>query len=100
MAENRRLSTRHDVDLPCTVTDGDSTVLTRITNLSTAGAFIVGPRLAMGHVIQLAFRVATLDDVIRTAAEVRWSTDRGTGVQFDGLRAKDVWALTKYFETL
>ena len=43
----------------------------------------------------LDYRVA-----IETGATVRWSTDDSVGVQFDGLRAKDVWALGKYLEQL
>ena len=35
---------------------------------------------------------------IEVGATVRWSDDKATGLQFDGLRARDVWALNKYFE--
>ena len=31
---------------------------------------------------------------------MRWSDDEPSGIQFDGLRARDVWALNKYFEQL
>ena len=42
---------------------------------------------------------STLSPIVVTAT-VRWSDDKATGIQFDGLRARDVWALNKYFEQL
>ena len=32
--------------------------------------------------------------------QYRWSNIDGVGVQFDGLRARDVWALNEYFKQL
>lgn len=103
MSDNRRSSTRHDVDLPCTFSaDGTSAapVETRITNLSVGGAFVANPRLPMGRRVHVTFRVPTQEGTISSGAVVRWATDQGVGVQFDGLRPKDVWALSKYFESL
>ena len=102
MSDNRRSATRHDVDVPCTFSDGASPTPneTRISNLSIGGAFVVVPRLPMGQRVQLRFRVPTQEEAISTGAVVRWATDQGVGVQFDGLRPKDVWALSRYFETL
>ncbi len=34
------------------------------------------------------------------AGIVRWSGDDSVGMQFDGLRAKETWALGKYIELL
>jgi len=101
MADNRRTSTRHDVDVPCTfkVGDGDAAE-SRISNLSVGGAFVNGKRLPMGNRCHVSFRVPTSDSTISIGAVVRWATDDGVGVQFDGLRPKDVWALSKYLESL
>ena len=41
-----------------------------------------------------------MDEAIEIGAVVRWSDDKATGIQFDGLRARDVWALNKFFEAL
>jgi hypothetical protein len=51
----------------------------------------------------MKFRVPTQAETIEVAGQVRWlETEegrlRGIGVRFDGLRARDVWALNKFFE--
>lgn len=101
MADNRRTQTRHDVQIAGTlVIDGAVREVT-IMNLSLGGASIAaGARMSMGQRLQLAFRIPTLEDAIEIGAVVRWSDDTATGVQFDGLRARDVWALNKFFEQL
>jgi len=102
VADNRRSATRHDVDVPCSFSDGSAgtPTATRLLNLSIGGAFVEAPRLPMGQRVKLSFRVPTQEDTISTDAVVRWATDQGVGVQFDGLRPKDVWALSRYFDTL
>lgn len=100
MSENRRSSTRHDVDLACTITEAEAHEA-RISNLSVGGALISHPRRPMGHRLTLAFHLpAPVNQSIEASAIVRWSSDQDIGVQFDGLRPKDVWALNKYFESL
>lgn len=101
MADNRRSSTRHAVSIPGTLTidgaPGDITVL----NLSLGGALVGGTRkLPLGHRVNIKFAVPTDEESIEIGATVRWSDGSGLGVQFDGLRARDVWALNKYFEQL
>jgi hypothetical protein len=101
MADNRRTAKRHDVDVACTFTVGDTPAAeTRVTNLSVGGAFISFPRLPMGSRVHISFRVPTIESAISIGAVVRWATDEGVGIQFDGLRPKDVWALSKYLESL
>lgn len=72
----------------------------RCSNLSLGGALIGMQRLPMGERVTVTFTVPTMEEPINTGATVRWSTDDSVGVQFDGLRAKDVWALNKFFEQL
>ncbi len=70
-------------------------------NLSLGGALVsAGSRLSMGQKVQIAFTIPTTPEPIEVGAVVRWSDDKATGLQFDGLRARDVWALNKYFEQL
>lgn len=78
----------------------DSTREARIINLSVGGALITHARVPMGHRLHLTFLVPTMAEPIAIGAVVRWCTDLEIGVQFDGLRPKDVWALSKYFESL
>ena len=101
MADNRRSSTRHDVDLACAFGASASDLAeTRISNLSVGGAMVRHARLPMGNRVHVSFRVPNHETAISIGAVVRWSTDDSVGVQFDGLRPKDVWALSKYLESL
>lgn len=70
-------------------------------NLSLGGALLTaGTKYAMGQRVKISFSVPTMDEPIEVGATVRWSDDKATGIQFDGLRARDVWALNKFFEQL
>jgi hypothetical protein len=98
---NRRTATRHDVVIAVTVVLQGSTepVEATLENLSLGGAFVtLARRLSIGARLSLRFRLPTRDQPIETGAVVRWCSDQGAGVQFDGLRAGEVWALGKYFE--
>lgn len=101
MAENRRTSTRHAVSIDGSLAiDGQPRPVT-LMNLSLGGALIsAGTRMSMGQRVQIKFAIPTLEDAIEVGATVRWSDDNATGLQFDGLRARDVWGLNKYFEQL
>lgn len=70
-------------------------------NLSVGGALVtVNTKFAMGQRVQIAFQVPTIGETIEVGGTVRWSGSDGVGVQFDGLRARDVWALQAYFKQL
>ena len=72
-----------------------------IVNLSLGGALLIATvKLSMGQRVTISFKVPTAEDAIDVGSTVRWSDDKGVGLQFDGLRARDVWALNKYFEQL
>lgn len=102
MADNRRIQTRHEVAIPAKLIVDGITADCTMLNLSVGGALVtVNTKYAMGQRIQLAFHVPTMPgDVIEVGATVRWSSTEGVGVQFDGLRARDVWALQAYFKQL
>jgi uncharacterized protein (TIGR02266 family) len=74
-------------------------------NLSLQGMFLeTDLPLPYGARIELSFRVPTQREPIEVAAQVRWSAaaddpgGRGVGLRFEGLRARDVWALNKFFD--
>jgi hypothetical protein len=72
-----------------------------VVNLSLGGAlFALDSRLAMGSRVDFRFSIPTLEEPIVIGATVRWSDEQATGIQFDGLRAREVWALNKFFEQL
>jgi hypothetical protein len=101
VADNRRTSTRHAVSIAGTLSAEGAQRPCTVMNLSLGGAlFSAGSKLPMGARVTISFNVPTMEDAIEVGATVRWSDDKATGIQFDGLRARDVWALNKYFEQL
>jgi hypothetical protein len=101
VADNRRIQTRHDVSIPTKLTiDGTPNDCTML-NLSLGGALVSATnRCAMGQRVRINFAVPVLNHAIEIGGTVRWSNSDGVGVQFDGLRARDVWALNEYFKQL
>lgn len=100
MIENRQ-SARHDVDVAATLTIDGKAHQTVIKNLSVGGALVAhGERLAAATRVTLQFRLPTQEKAIEVGGTVRWAGDGEIGVQFDGLRAREVWSLTRYFESL
>lgn len=99
MPDNRRSSTRHDVELLASVTVDGQTREVPLQNLSLGGALIVyAERLPMGKRVEISFKIPTQEQPIEVGGQVRWTSESGSGLQFDGLRARDVWSLNKYFE--
>ncbi|MBP9088859.1 MAG: PilZ domain-containing protein [Kofleriaceae bacterium] len=100
MGQNRRTQTRHEVSIPSTLTIDNNAQDCTLVNLSLGGAFVLHHKVAMGLMCKLSFVVPTQVETVEAEAIVRWCTEDGVGVQFQGLRAKDVYALGKYFEQL
>jgi hypothetical protein len=100
MTDNRRTSTRYDVTIPSKLTINGTPMDATMTNLSLGGALIAGTKQAMGQRVHISFRVPTLAQPIEIGAVVRWTDAKGIGIQFDGLRAQEVWALNEYFKQL
>ena len=72
-----------------------------IVNLSLGGALLEATqRHGMGARVHIAFKVPTIDDLIEVDATVRWADTTSVGIQFDGLRAREVWALNEFFKQL
>lgn len=102
MADNRRSSTRHAVSITAILAVGEAPGIDcTIMNLSLGGALIsASRRYAMGQRANIMFRVPTSTEAIEVGSTVRWADDTSVGIQFDGLRARDVWALNEYFKQL
>lgn len=101
MPDNRRTLTRHDVSIPAKlIVDGTPSDCTML-NLSLGGTLMAtNTKYAMGQRVRVAFAVPNLNHAIEVGGTVRWSNTDEVGVQFDGLRARDVWALNEYFKQL
>ena len=100
--DHLRTDLRFDRDVPIEFTHEGHTQTARTRNMSLGGVFIeTGIKLPYGARIQLRFRVPTQVEAIEVGAQVRWcdSSDEseGVGVRFDGLRAREVWALNRFF---
>ncbi len=102
MSENRRTSTRHPVDLPATIVAGESSIDTPMVNLSLGGALMTchDDQIRMGQKVLVTFHIPTHSAAIEVGATVRWVSGATVGVQFDGMRAREVWSLNKFFESL
>jgi len=101
VADNRRTQTRYEVSIAGKLTVNGATIDCKIVNLSLGGALVAATkRYTMGDRMKVAFAVPKVEHNIDIEATVRWSNSEGVGVQFDGLRARDVWALNEYFKQL
>lgn len=103
--EHRRADRRYDRRLDIEVTSDGTTFSAHSRNISLGGVFLLCDRpLRFGAKITLRFQVNTQAEAIEVEGEVRWveaiddGETHGVGVQFGGLRARDVWALNKFFE--
>jgi c-di-GMP-binding flagellar brake protein YcgR len=101
VTDNRRTSTRHTVSIAAQVTIDGTPREATVVNLSLGGALVeTGAKHPMGSRMQISFRLPTMEEAIDVGSTVRWSDAKGVGLQFDGLRARDVWALNEYFKQL
>lgn len=99
MPENRRSSQRVEVRLPIEYQSEGEWKLARTGNLSIGGAFIHSEeRVPLGARLKVRFAIPNQKEPIEVGAQVRWTASDGFGIQFDGLRARDVWALGKFLE--
>ncbi|MBV8759557.1 MAG: PilZ domain-containing protein [Deltaproteobacteria bacterium] len=95
----RRTSSRRDVWLPATVTIEGDDFDVEIKNVSLGGALVrISHPLAMGARVHLTFVLDGLLEVIDATTVVRWRTGDQVGLQFDGLRARETWALSQYLK--
>ena len=75
-------------------------------NISLGGMFVeTAELLPVQTTIQVRFRVPTQPEPIDVTGEVRWVEPgkagqmSGMGIRFHGLRARDVWALNRFFQS-
>jgi PilZ domain len=95
----RRATSRHDVFLPATLTIADVDFDTEIENVSLGGALVRSTApLMMGARVGLCFVLDGLHEVIDATAIVRWRTETQIGIQFESLRAREMWALGHYLK--
>ena len=104
MVEHRRSDRRYDCRLEIDLAYEGAWFGAYTRNISLGGALIETDRtLPFGAKVSLRFRVPTQVEPIEVDGQVRWQESedgqvKGTGIRFEGLRPRDVWALNEYFE--
>ncbi|MEK6606406.1 MAG: PilZ domain-containing protein [Myxococcota bacterium] len=102
--DNRRVATRTPCRLAAQIAAGERTLDVAFRDLSLGGAFVEAlERVPVGERVTVRFRVPAQPDPIEVGGEVRWHGREeagapGFGVRFDGLRARDAWALTRFLD--
>ncbi len=103
MSIQRRTQQRYDIRLPVEFSYEGTDYQAQTKNMSLGGMFIeTAAPVVYGSKVRVSFRLPALNEPVELDAEVRWversgGAVQGIGVQFEGLRAKHVWALNKLF---
>ena len=96
-AGGRRASTRSDVDIYSTLTVDTVEHGCTVNNISLGGVQIdCSVPLVVGKRVGLRFAIREVGMMIDGHAFVRWRKGEQIGLQFDGLRAQEVWALNQF----
>ena len=104
VSDDNRRATRHHVSIPSKLIVDGADYPATILNISLGGAQVVlidlnTPKHSMGQRLSISFMVPIVNHTLEIGATVRWADSTGgVGLQFDGLRARDVWALNEYFK--
>ena len=107
MAEHfRRIDPRYDRALEVEVQFEGKKQTSRTMNISLGGLYLESASpLPIGTTVQLRFQLPTQPEPVEVAGDVRWVVKKegladqsGIGIRFQGLRARDVWALNRYFQ--
>ena len=108
MAEHfRRIDPRYDRQLEVEVQFEGKKQTSRTQNISLGGLYLESASpLPIGITVQLRFQLPTQPEPVEVAGDVRWvvkkegtSDQSGVCIRFQGLRARDVWALNRYFQS-
>jgi Tfp pilus assembly protein PilZ len=103
----RRIDPRYDRQLRVEVSCDGKEYVCRSRNMSLGGMHLdcAGP-LPIGATATLRFQIPTQPELIEVAGDVRWvaplpdgGDQVGIGIRFQGLRARDVWALNRFFQS-
>jgi len=102
----RRIDPRYERQIPIEIVVEGKRLNGRSRNLSLGGMYLDALEpLAMGAAVHLRFQLPTQPEPVEVAGDVRWIVQKpgvreiGMGVRFQGLRARDVWALNRFFQT-
>jgi uncharacterized protein (TIGR02266 family) len=102
----RRTDPRYARRIEVEVTAGPKQFRAFTRNLSLGGMYLETPELLpIGTTVDLRFKLPAQPEAVEVTAEVRWIEPgegallSGMGLRFHGLRARDVWAFNRLFES-
>ena len=106
MSDNfRRTDPRYSRRLDVEVIAGEQKCAATTVNISLGGLFVeTTEAFPLQTRLQVRFQIPTQPESIEVAGEVRWvepggpEQPSGMGVRFQGLRAREVWALNRFFQ--
>jgi len=95
----RRAQQRYDIEISVEIFYDGQTFSSVTKNMSLGGLFVnLDASIPFGAVVRVKFALPELDDPVEVDAHVRWVQPAvGLGVQYAGLRAREVWALQQLF---
>jgi len=101
----RRTDPRYARRLDVEVIADNRTFTATTGNISLGGVFLETSETSpLQSRLQIRFRIPTQPEPIEVTGEVRWvepggaNQAAGMGVRFQGLRAREVWALNRFFQ--
>jgi uncharacterized protein (TIGR02266 family) len=101
----RRIDPRYERQLDVEVVSEGKKHTSKTVNISLGGLFLDSAVvLEIGTTVQLRFTLPTQPEPVEVAGDVRWVVKKdgvhnGIGIRFQGLRARDVWALNQFFQS-
>jgi uncharacterized protein (TIGR02266 family) len=100
----RRTDPRYARRLEVEIAVGEEKRTATTGNISLGGLFLETDQVyPLQTRLQIRFRISTQPEPIEVSGEVRWieqggpGQPAGMGVRFQGLRAREVWALNRFF---
>jgi hypothetical protein len=96
VSDNNRKSPRTRVDLLVQIELEGRVLPALAVNVGMGGMFLEGPELEYGQFIDIVAELPGLEGPVKIPAVVRWTKDRGVGVQFLQLGARVTHALSQF----
>jgi uncharacterized protein (TIGR02266 family) len=102
----RRTDPRYDRRIEVEVKAGQKNFRAHTRNLSLGGMYLeTADVLPLLTTVELRFKLPAQPEPVEVTAEVRWVEPgtpgglSGMGLRFQGLRARDVWAFNRLFQS-
>jgi len=99
--DRRRVHERYECSLDALIRAEDEVLEVRVSNISLGGAYFESEKsLPLAAEVRVELDIPGAEMRLEAEATVRWHKPGGFGVQFKSLRAREVWALNRWFSGL